>query len=107
MALTQAQQPTMMERTTTERDRMSQRDAVLQQALTLEEDDRAFVADALESSLTSTGFASDEIADAWSKELNRRIAAYHSGETTALSLEESLEFLQTALAEHRVKRTKS
>lgn len=86
---------------------MSPRDAVLQQAMNLAAEDRAFVADALERSLPPAPFVTDEIAAAWSQELDRRMAAYLSGETTSVSFDESLQFLRSALAEHRARRAGS
>lgn len=86
---------------------MSPRDAVLQQAMNLAEEDRAFVADALERSLSPSPFVTDEIAAAWSQELNRRMAAYLSGETTSVSFDESLQILRKSLADHRAQRTRS
>jgi putative addiction module component (TIGR02574 family) len=82
---------------------MSPRDAVLQQALNLSEDDRAYVAVALEQSLSLPDSISEEAAAAWSQEINRRLAAYDRGETTAIGFEESLEHMRQALAEHRAR----
>jgi hypothetical protein len=73
---------------------MSPRDAVLQQALILGEEDRAYLADELERSLTSAAVDPEqEVAAAWSRELDRRMAAYLRGEVKTVSFEESLEFL--------------
>lgn len=82
---------------------MSPRDAILQQALALGTADREYLADELERSLPSTGFATEEIAAAWSEEIDRRIAAYDRGEMSAISFEESLREAQQALREHRAK----
>jgi hypothetical protein len=86
---------------------MSPRDAVLQQALNLDEQDRAYVADELERSLAPASFVSDEIAAAWSHEINRRLAAYDRGETTAIGFDESLEHIRQALTERRARAAKS
>ncbi len=59
---------------------MSHRDQIVKQALGLSPEDRAFVADALEQSLTNDGFASPEVAPAWAIEIERRIAAFDRGE---------------------------
>lgn len=59
------------------------RDVVLQQALELEAEDRAYIAEALEQSLKPTDFATPEIADAWAAEIERRAAAYERGEMPA------------------------
>ena len=75
------------------------RDEILQQALELA--DRAYLADELERSLPSTAFASDEIATAWSEEIDRRIAAYDRGEITAINFDSALDHIRTALAERR------
>ncbi len=60
---------------------MTSRDAILQQALALPPEDRAFVADVLEQSLTPRGasLSSKELLT----ELERRSAAYRAGMTTA------------------------
>jgi putative addiction module component (TIGR02574 family) len=60
---------------------MANRDAILQQALALPPDDRAFVATALEQSLAGHGdpMSSEEFL----AELRRRSAAYRTGTTTA------------------------
>ena len=59
------------------------RNEVLQQALSLEVEDRAFLAEALESSLKPADFASPEIAAAWAAEIERRSDAYERGEMPA------------------------
>ena len=59
---------------------MSLRDQIVQQALELPPEDRAFVVDALEQSLTNGEFATPEIAAAWAAEVERRSAAYDRGE---------------------------
>lgn len=80
---------------------MSARDQIVQQALELEPDDRAYVADLLEQSLPTAGFVSEEIASAWSREIDRRIAAYDRGETQAISVQSSLQHARDALARRR------
>lgn len=59
------------------------RDVVLQQALALDADDRAYIAEALEQSLSPSDFATPEIAEAWAAEIERRAAAYEQGEMPA------------------------
>jgi hypothetical protein len=59
------------------------RDEVLQQALALAAEDRAFVAEALEESLTPGDFATPEIAAAWADEIERRAEACERGEMPA------------------------
>lgn len=80
---------------------MPDRDKIAREALTLSPADRAYVADVLERSLDAGTFATPEIAEAWSKEIDRRIAAYDRGETKAVDLETSLRNAREALAEHR------
>jgi putative addiction module component (TIGR02574 family) len=60
---------------------MSDREVILEQALALPPDDRAFVATPLEQSLAGDGdpLSSDEFL----AELQRRSAAYRAGTTTA------------------------
>jgi putative addiction module component (TIGR02574 family) len=85
---------------------MSPRDAVLQQALTLPDEDRAFLADALERSLSPSAFETEEIAAAWSEEIDRRLAAYDRGEMLAISIEESLREARQVLLERRPEQAK-
>lgn len=59
---------------------MSSCDEIVQQALALSPDDRAYVAELLEQSLTAGEFASPEIAAAWGVEIERRAQAYERGE---------------------------
>jgi putative addiction module component (TIGR02574 family) len=60
---------------------MVDRDTILQQALSLSADDRAYVATALEDSLSPKGTAAS--SEAFLAELKRRSAAYRDGTTTA------------------------
>ena len=83
------------------------RNEILQQALALDLADRVFLADELERSLPPTAFASDEIATAWSEEIDRRIAAYDRGEATAIRFDSALDHIRTALAERRSRTGKS
>ena len=84
---------------------MSRLDQIAQQALNLEPDDRAYLADLLEQSLPGQGLATPEIADAWSKELDRRVVAYERGETHAIDLETSLDQMRDALKLHRSRKS--
>ena len=63
---------------------MEPREQIVEQALSLTPEDRVDVADALEHSLTPTGFATPEIAAEWATEIERRIAAYDRGEVQGL-----------------------
>ncbi len=57
---------------------MMHREDILQQALALPPEDRAFVAAALEESLSAAECGTELLA-----ELDRRSAAFHSGKSTA------------------------
>jgi len=83
---------------------MSTRDQIVEQALSLGPEDRAYVADALEQSLASGNFASPEIAAAWADEIGRRLAAYDRGEIQAVDADEALIRIRQQLAEHRSSR---
>lgn len=83
---------------------MQLRDEILQQALNLRQDDRAYLADILEQSLTVDSVATPEVAEAWSQEIERRIAAYDRGEATAVDFETALEHVREALVQHRARR---
>jgi putative addiction module component (TIGR02574 family) len=85
---------------------MANRDQIVEQALSLPPEDRVFVADALEQSLSSGAFASPEIAEAWAEEIERRLAAYDRGEIKAID-GTSLDHLRRQLAERRAKRAKT
>lgn len=80
---------------------MTLRDQIIQQALTLPPEDREFVANLLEGSLPVGEFRSQEIADAWSQEIDRRISAYDRGETTAVDFDTALNNMRDALEAHR------
>ena len=79
-------------------------EAVLSEALQLSPDDRARLIEELEASLDPQGFATPEIAAAWSAEIDRRMAAYDRGEIKAVTVEESMKRLRQSLAEHRSRR---
>ncbi len=80
-------------------------EAVLSEALQLSPDDRARLIDELEASLDPKGFATPEIAAAWSAEIDRRIASYDRGETKTVSFEQAIENSRRSLEEHRSRRT--
>jgi putative addiction module component (TIGR02574 family) len=80
---------------------MSRRDEIVQQALGLAPEDRAFIADNLEESLTPEGFATPEIAAAWIAEIERRIAAYDRGEIEALPGDTAIERIRERLERYR------
>jgi hypothetical protein len=79
---------------------MLQRDEWIQKKLTLPEDDRAYVADALEQSLRPSSLAPD-VAQAWSEEIDRRIAAYDSGEKNAIDFTAAIQHMQQALSDYQ------
>ncbi len=86
---------------------MSSREQVLQEALALAPEDRAFVVDQLEQSLDKGGFASPEIAAAWVQEIGQRVAAYDRGEIQAEDAEVVLRRMRRFLAEHRLRKAES
>ena len=79
---------------------MTTRDHVLQQALALPPEDRAFLADRLDESLSKGEFASAGIAAAWTAEIDRRIAAFERGEVQSSDSEAAIERMRLYLAEH-------
>jgi putative addiction module component (TIGR02574 family) len=82
---------------------MADRDQIVEQALSLAPEDRAYVADALEQSLSSGSFASAEIAAAWAHEIERRLAGYDRGEIKAVDADIVLERIRQHLAEQKSK----
>jgi hypothetical protein len=84
---------------------MSSRDEIAQQALSLPPDDRAFLADILEQSLTDEGFTTAEIAQAWTKEIERRLEASDRGGVEALDASAAMEEMRRGLAERRTGKT--
>jgi putative addiction module component (TIGR02574 family) len=77
------------------------REQLLQQALSLPEDDRAYLAEMLEVSLPEPAAPSEQWAEEWSQEIDRRVSAYLRGEVKSISFEESLENMRRALEAHR------
>lgn len=86
---------------------MNLRDQIAEQALALPPEDRAFLADTLEQSLSHDGFATEEIAAAWSEEIERRIAAYDRGEVTVLPADVALDSIRKRLEEFRARKLTS
>jgi putative addiction module component (TIGR02574 family) len=86
---------------------MTVREQVLQEALSLPPEDRAFLADHLEKSLHHGQFASAEVAAAWTAEIDRRIAAYERGEVQASDADASIARMRRYLADHRARKVKS
>jgi putative addiction module component (TIGR02574 family) len=86
---------------------MPLRDDIVKQALALEAEDRAFIADKLEESLTHEGFATPEIAAAWAAEVERRIAAYDRGELQALPGDTAIDRIRERLEQYRAGKVSS
>ena len=84
---------------------MSIREEVLNEALSLSAEDRAYLAERLDESLPHGYFATPEIGAAWSAEIDRRIAAYERGEVQASDAATTLSRLRNYLSEHRARRT--
>lgn len=83
---------------------MTIREQVLQEALALPPEDRAFVAEQLDQSLRQGEFASPEIAAAWTAEIDRRIAAYERGEVQATDADASIARMRCFVADHRARK---
>ena len=83
---------------------MTAREQVLEEALALPAEDRAFLADRLDQSLEQEHFTSPEIAAAWTAEIDRRIEAYERGELQASDAGESLTRMHRYLKEHRARK---
>ncbi|MBS0209156.1 MAG: addiction module protein [Planctomycetes bacterium] len=86
---------------------MMSREQIAQQALALNAEDRMYVADVLEQSLSNDGFATPEIAAAWSAEIERRLAEYERGEVKGLDADEVLVRLHERLAAFRKQQASS
>jgi putative addiction module component (TIGR02574 family) len=81
---------------------MSIREQIAQQALALPPEDRAFLAELLELSLTAEGFSTPELAAEWPTEVERRIEAYDRGETHAVDANTAMREMREGLANRRV-----
>ena len=82
---------------------MTVRDELLQQVLTLAPADRAFLADQIEASLPQEGAFEPAMADEWSEEIDRRLAAYDRGECLGLELDDVISRMRQAIVAQRVK----
>jgi putative addiction module component (TIGR02574 family) len=80
---------------------MALRDQIAEQALALPPEDRAFLADLLEESLATEGFATPELASEWVAEVKRRLAAYDRGESDALDLKAAMQSMREELQSRR------
>ena len=86
---------------------MTMREQVLQEALALPPEDRAFVAEHLEQSWPEGQFASPELASAWTAEIDRRLAAYEHGEIQASDADASIKRMRRYLDDHRSRKASS
>ncbi|HVC92426.1 MAG TPA: addiction module protein [Pirellulales bacterium] len=80
---------------------MTLRDQIAEQALTLPPADRAFLAELLEESLSSNGFATPELAAQWVAEVKRRVELYDRGETRAYDIRTVMQSMRNELEERR------
>ena len=80
---------------------MTSRDRIAQQALALPPEDRVFLAELLEQSLASDGFATPARSAEWAAEVTRRIEAYDRGETHAVDAATAMQEIRQGLADHR------
>ncbi|SFI89010.1 addiction module protein [Planctomicrobium piriforme] len=85
---------------------MTLREQIAQQAMSLSVEDREYVADVLERSLSSETPLSSDVAEAWSQEIERRITAYDRGESTAVEFDVAMTSLRNALASRRANQTR-
>jgi putative addiction module component (TIGR02574 family) len=82
-------------------DTMTLREQIAQQALALPPEDREFLAELLERSLSVDGFATPELSAEWAAEVARRIDAYDRGETHSVDLTTAMQEMRKGLAERR------
>jgi putative addiction module component (TIGR02574 family) len=66
--------------------------------------DRVYLANVLEESLSAGGFATPELAAAWSAEIDRRLAAYRRGDAQSADADAALERIEQRLEEHRARK---
>jgi putative addiction module component (TIGR02574 family) len=77
---------------------MAEREEIVREAMSLSPEDRLYVADVLEQSLSGGEFRTPEISAAWAVEIQKRIDAYDRGEVAAIPLDASLERIRQFLA---------
>ena len=70
---------------------MMPRDEVVRHALDLDRDDRVYLIEALEHSLTLAPFTTRDFSAAWAAEIERRLTAYKRGEITAGEMRSAIE----------------
>ena len=85
---------------------MATRNEILEQALALSPEDRAFIADMLNGSLPDA-WTREEHATYWAAEIDRRIAEYERDPSQGLDADESIAELRRSLAERRAQRSES
>ena len=79
---------------------MTLREEIIQKAMALAPEDRAYVADLLEGSLPAQGFASKELAASWSAEIDRRIARFDREDCSPMVVDRAMPLIQPALSCH-------
>ena len=84
---------------------MSKREEVVEQALALSPDDRAYLADVLEQSLVDAELSNSALAAAWTQEIDRRLAALEAGEVEEIDLGTALKEVREELEAERAKST--
>jgi putative addiction module component (TIGR02574 family) len=80
---------------------MTLRDQLVQQVLALPPDDRVYLVELLDQSLTPAGFATPALAAEWETEVHRRIDAYDRGETPADDAETAVQKMRRELVDRR------
>ena len=83
---------------------MLAREQIVEQALELNREDRLYLADVLEQSLSSGEFEAGEVATAWAAEIEQRIAAYDRGEIHAAGVDAAFDRIRKQLADHRARK---
>lgn len=78
---------------------MISRDEIVQHALALPADDRAFLLDLLEESLPHPRESTQDYAREWSAEINRRVDAYLRGETRATDAATAMQAMRDQLGQ--------
>jgi putative addiction module component (TIGR02574 family) len=81
---------------------MSIRDEIVQQALALPADDRAFLADLLEQSLQDAHCSPESLTAFWTVEIDRRLTAYGQDPSQAVDANTSLTNIRRHLQTHRL-----
>jgi putative addiction module component (TIGR02574 family) len=70
---------------------------VTEDALRLTPDERAELADRLQDSVTATEWASEEIAQAWRDEAERRLAEYRAGKVEGIPADVAMDMVRARL----------